>query len=441
MVRATLRLVLGRVLALFFRRIEVVGLERIPATGPTLFAINHPNALVDPVLILCFAPRPVSFLAKEPLFRMPVIGWLVRRLDAIPVHRRQDAADPAKNRETFARARALLDRGGTIAIAPEGASHSDPALRTLKTGAARIALGAGTRDPVAIVPVGLFYTEKTTFRSGVLVCFGAPIMVAAEPLDRDGEPPRPMVERVTAELEERLRGLVVEADAHEALALAERTERLLTAALPGGRRSLEEVQAVRRRLVEGHRRLRERDPARLDRIVRRITRLERAFRLAALDPGAPAPPPPSLRTLARGVLWLIARVGVMLPLAIPGLVIHLPAYLVIGPLARAIAKEHDDALATVKILAAAVFYPLTWLALGLLIGARFGWPIGLGAGLLAPVAGFAALRLVERFDRFVSGTRALGFHLLERDHFGRLVAERESLRRDLLALEEAAGTG
>ena len=74
----------------FFKRIEIVDMERVPADVPVIFAVNHPNALIDPLFLLCFAPRPVSFLAKAPLFTMPVIGWFVRGLDSIPVYRKQD---------------------------------------------------------------------------------------------------------------------------------------------------------------------------------------------------------------------------------------------------------------------------------------------------------------------------------------------------------------
>src|SRR5207245_3937136 len=98
------------------RRIEVAGRERVPPGGPVLFVLNHPSGLVDPLFILCLAPRPVSFLAKAPLFRMPGVGLLVRALDSLPVYRKQDAEDPQKNRATFEAARALLARGGTIAI-------------------------------------------------------------------------------------------------------------------------------------------------------------------------------------------------------------------------------------------------------------------------------------------------------------------------------------
>jgi len=68
-------------LRIYFQRIEVTGLEHVPLDTPVIFVLNHPNALVDPVFLLCLAPRKVSFLAKEPLFRMPVISYLVKSME------------------------------------------------------------------------------------------------------------------------------------------------------------------------------------------------------------------------------------------------------------------------------------------------------------------------------------------------------------------------
>src|SRR5262249_41615273 len=132
-----------------------------------IFVLNHPNALVDPAFLLCLAPRKVSFLAKAPLFRIPVVGYLVRALDSLPVYRQQDEGqDVKRNVETFAVARKILTSGGAIGICPEGVSHDEPRLRPLKSGAARIALGAvSSGEPIdlQIVPAGLYYTEKTRF--------------------------------------------------------------------------------------------------------------------------------------------------------------------------------------------------------------------------------------------------------------------------------------
>ena len=85
--------------------------------------------------------------------------------------------DVSKNQETFSLVREMLKKGGAIAIFPEGISHNETKLQPLKTGAARIALGTvsvGTRSAslnLKIVPVGLFYTSKTTFRSEALAAF------------------------------------------------------------------------------------------------------------------------------------------------------------------------------------------------------------------------------------------------------------------------------
>ena len=85
--RALFRALFSLILRIFFRRTEVSGAEHVPRHGPVIFVLNHPNGLIDPAFLLCLAPRRVSFLAKAPLFRMPVIGFFCRAFEAIPVHR------------------------------------------------------------------------------------------------------------------------------------------------------------------------------------------------------------------------------------------------------------------------------------------------------------------------------------------------------------------
>src|SRR6202007_147644 len=173
MIRRIIVALVRLALRIYFKHIEDTGLEHVPRESPVIFVLNHPNALVDPVFLLCLAPRQVSFLAKAPLFRMPGIGYFVRELDSLPVYRRQDEGeDVSKNQETFVAARKLLSRGGTIGICPEGVSHNDPGLKPIKTGAARISLAAvstGEVKNLQIVPAGLYYTSKTSFRSSALL--------------------------------------------------------------------------------------------------------------------------------------------------------------------------------------------------------------------------------------------------------------------------------
>src|SRR5215210_7931769 len=130
-------------LRLFFRRIEMSGVELVPMTGPLVFVLNHPNGLIDPALAFCALPRRVSFLAKSTLFRMPVMSFLMRTTEALPLYRRVDAGeDMRQNQRTFAACHELLRQGRCIALFPEGISHNATELLPLKTGAARIALGA-----------------------------------------------------------------------------------------------------------------------------------------------------------------------------------------------------------------------------------------------------------------------------------------------------------
>src|SRR5437764_11494007 len=112
MIRRLIVAVVRLALRIYFQRIEVSGLEHVPSDSPVIFVLNHPNALVDPVFLLCLVPRRVSFLAKAPLFNMPILGYFVRALDSLPVYRKQDEVDTSRNLETFERARELLSRGG-----------------------------------------------------------------------------------------------------------------------------------------------------------------------------------------------------------------------------------------------------------------------------------------------------------------------------------------
>src|SRR5688500_3119208 len=232
MIRRLIVSLLRIALRIYFQRIEVTGLEHVPRDTPVIFVLNHPNALVDPVFLLCLAPRRVSFLAKAPLFRMPVIGYLVKALDSLPVYRRQDEGeDVSKNEETFVAARKLLANGGTIGICPEGVSHDEPGLRPIKTGAARIALAAvstGEVSDLSIVPAGLYYTSKTKFRSAVLLYFGKPIAVAPVELEADGNPPRTAVRELSNLIESALREVMLDAEHEEALQTISRAERIFS---------------------------------------------------------------------------------------------------------------------------------------------------------------------------------------------------------------------
>jgi glycerol-3-phosphate O-acyltransferase / dihydroxyacetone phosphate acyltransferase len=435
------------ILRIFFRRVEIVGAEKVPATAPVVFALNHPSALVDPTFILALASRPVSFLAKEPLFRMPLIGSMVRAVNCLPVYRQQDNADLTQNRTTFERARAILASGGALAIFPEGTSHDDPSMKRLKTGLARIALGAAEAlraAPVAggglqVVPAGLYYSDKSRFRSQALLCYGEPIAVTAAGLGPDGEPPQEAVRELTARIAAGLSSVTLQWERREALDAIAWAERLYAA--EGGRdgaetRSLAGHFELRRRFVTGYAALREKNPRALLEIAERVLSYDR--QLAALHlgpndlPGTPLTARLVARELAAALFWLLFA-----PLAIAGAILHYPAYRLIGAIASQFAGDVVDVVATIKVFAAMAIYPLTWIAATALVDWRYGHWLALANLVVAPLSGWLALILRERWGRLRGGWTALGLFVFQRQYYAQLLAERRAIRDAIAAAADA----
>ena len=442
--RRVISSVLRVILRVFFPRIEIAGSHRVPRDGPVMLAVNHPNGLIDPLFLLCLSPRPVSFLAKAPLFEMPVISWFVKALGSIPVYRRQDGGfDPAKNRQTFERARAILASGGVIAIFPEGASHDDPKLRPLKTGAARIALGAAAIKaapdgsdgaPLTIVPLGIYYTAKRLFRSSALLYFGEPVSVTPAPLKANGEPPSDAVHAVTDRIEQALNDVTLQADEHEALALVARAEEVFSSEDPAAAERLVDKFELRRRFMAGYATLRTHAPERLEEITARITRYETELREAGLDPQTLKP------AAARGTRQVgktVKGLGVLilgLPLALIGAIVNYPAYRMVGFIATGLSRGDEGIVATIKLIAGALLFPLAWILLALAVGFSFGALAGVGALVLAPISGYVALLVFERLDDLRAGARAAVVSRFQRWGYLRLVAERRAIRQEIMQL-------
>ncbi|MDB5236133.1 MAG: hypothetical protein JWR44_3126 [Hymenobacter sp.] len=215
-------------LRVFFRRIEVRHVERLQLPGPLLLAGNHPNTLMDPLLSAVQRRQPIAFLAKSTFFKNPIIRAIMESGNSIPIYRAQDGPDSgpitpeqraARNEATFGRCYDYLERGGTIMIFPEGTSVSERRLRPLKTGAARIALGAEARHNfklgLRVVPVATNYFDPARFRSDVLLNVAPPIVVAdyAELYATDAEA---AADQLTGDIREALeRRLVITRDAAE----------------------------------------------------------------------------------------------------------------------------------------------------------------------------------------------------------------------------------
>lgn len=164
----------------FFRRIEVEHGERVPQSGPVILVANHPNTMLDPVLIALFSGRNPYFLGKSTLFKNRFTKWFFSSGQVIPIYRKQDAEDQMhRNESSFEKSFEVLEKGHSIVIMPEGISLLDGTIQPLKTGTARIALGVEERNNfdlgLQVIPAGINYSDPTRFNRRVYIRFGKPI--------------------------------------------------------------------------------------------------------------------------------------------------------------------------------------------------------------------------------------------------------------------------
>jgi 1-acyl-sn-glycerol-3-phosphate acyltransferase len=433
------------ILRIYFRQLEIVGLHRVPSDGPVIFVLNHPNGLVDPVVIMCFAPRQITFLGKAPLFKMFFIGWVARAIEAIPVYRLQDerglAGTQEKNQLTFQIARKHLSEGKSIAIFPEGVSHSDTKLKPLKSGAARIAIGSGLEN-LKIVPAGLFYTEKREFRSSALLYFGEPFSMP--PFANVGtatEPDRQAVRALTDRIKEALDEVTLQAERPDALQLIERAERIFTAAsrplaLPWSSPKLWHRFQLQRQFMAGYKNLKQQAPEKLAALETRIRVYEARLGQVGLELGSlPSQGSTASIRVFRGSLLAIIRLAA-LPLVALGFVGSFPIYRVVGLLSKKLAKDEDDLLSTIKVLSALALFPVWWVLLAVALGAWRGWTFAALLLPLLPVSAYVALIFLERIHSDLARLRAIWFAISHWSQFADLQREQGEIREEILSYRE-----
>ncbi|WP_224244001.1 lysophospholipid acyltransferase family protein [Hyalangium gracile] len=387
---AFIRGLVSLALRLFYR--VKVNAPAAEPQGPVIFVGNHPNALIDPALVFVITHREVTFLAKEPLFRMPVIGWILKGLHALPVYRKQDnPGQTVKNEGTLDAARAALVKGRAITIFPEGKSHSEPTLAELKTGTARIALGAAREGaPVRIVPVGFTYGEKNVFRSTVLIEVGPAIEVTpflpppGAPEAAEKEASRQLTERIASGL----KAVTLNLEQWEDLPLIHMAEQLY--AFRQGE------QADRERLkhwARGLQLFRAEQPERFAQVRSSLMSFRRRLELVHADPK-------DLTLVYKSglVTTFVVKNLVALCLGLPLFALGVALFILPYQVPRLASRNAElDTQATVKFLGALLMTLLWWPGLTVVAWLLGGWSWGVVALVGIPPLALFTLYFSERW--------------------------------------------
>ena len=415
---------LSLVASTFFRRIEVVGLENVPVRGAVIFAGNHPNALIDGLLLISLVDRsPVHFLGNAKLWRFPVLSHLLEALGAIPVLRREEHGPDADNRGAFERVEDILASGGCVAIFPEGISHTDSRLANLKTGTARMALHAAAhRDTdVAIVPFGLTYLDRHRFRSQVLLHFAAPMPMDEARLRAYGSDEVGTVRELTAELGERISRVTLSAPDWATLRFIHAARRLykpISAKLtPTSYVDLSRRFADRYALFA--------DEPDIERLRTEIEAYQAQLDVLGLKDYQLSHLVGASIAMKR-IVWRTTLAIVLFPLALPGAIFLLPATWLAATVGSRFSYDIDD-IATLKLVTAVPMLFSTYALVAIVAGIGFGWVWAVVALLLLPASFFATLFVFEKQAQLVISIRSL-FRLAHLSgDIEALVARREAL--------------
>ena len=425
----------------FFDRVEVRHPARVPRTGPVLLCINHPNNLIDSLLVGSVLPRKVHYLATATLFRSRLLARFLVALGAIPIYQKADDPDmTGRNVEMFTACEEAFDRGRLIAMYPEGATHSEAHLRRIKTGAARIALGYEAHAPgrLSVVPVGLSFEARRRFRGRVLVSVGEPVDVSSHLAGYRGEPAKALHALTTA-IQAAMTREVVDVERIDMPTLARAVEALYRGAVE--RELWGELKIAGRPIhpfptsasiadVAEH--VRKLDPGRIERLWQRILGYQAglaAYRLRdeAVRSGLERAAEP--RRVARSWQTIMGW-----PLFVYGSAVNFLPYYLPGWLAGRTSRRPTD-YATTRLLASVVAFPLFWALETLLVG----WVAGVrwtpAFFLSLPLGGLVAYRYLVGTGRLRHQLRFGALLLTRAQEARRLLAERREI------LDECDRTG
>ena len=407
--RGVLRRLARGLVKFYYPRLEISGGEKIPQEGPVLLCANHSNSMVDPVLIGVTAGRPVRFMAKAPLFEMPVVGRAMHALGMVPAYRgMDDKSQVRRNLQSLDTGAEALMEGKALGIFPEGKTTDQAHLDKVRSGAARMAIKAydeGTRG-VMVVPLGINYERKEQFRSGVWIRVGDPIDIDDWVRRHDGDS-RKAMRALTTEIADNLKGLMVHLDEPEWEPWLEDLEVMVPSVVDTAEVAAGSLQQ-RKRIADAMNHFLASDREQAEEVAGEIKNYREAVHSAGLKVGSPV-------LAQQGVLAALKVFALMLRLllfslpALLGTLWHLMPFLAVRFIAKILDQPGMVTRSTHRIGVGLPLYLAWYAAMGwLMLDQSFQHSVILSTLVFMPFAGVFALQ----FWRRASGAAVVLWHQL-----------------------------
>ncbi|RLN88216.1 hypothetical protein BBJ28_00008526 [Nothophytophthora sp. Chile5] len=434
----------------YFRKIVVYGLNNFPREGPVILCPNHPNMLVDAILVITECAqhgRNPYVWAKGSLFANPLVSFLLRRVGAVPVYRPRRKEDSladvdsdktpeeleAANRAMFEHSWGVLAGGNVMVLFPEGTSYTAPKMLSLRTGVVRVATGFAKNydQPIPIIPVGLNYFNKDHFRSQMTLEFGPPMMVTPEMVQTEAfqQDEHSEVKRLTHVLEERMHDVTLNASDFSTIRVA-RMMRRLYLNTPGSIDANKEVRLTQHIINMLEKEPRDENQQKQIAAIReKVQRYKDELDRLRLKDQEVILPIPKEQSLLQMFLERVLYILVLLPLATPGLLLNFPYYF-IGTKLNSLAG-FVESKSMFKIFAAAVLVPVHWLVLILamwyFVGAAYAYALAVGL----PVLLYSHIRVLEESRSIAENVLFLFNITAHADQVTVIRKERESLAQEV----------
>lgn len=383
---------IGIIANTFFRRIDVVGIENVPADGPVIFAGNHPNALMDGFLLIAKCGRwPLHFMGNAKLWEYRLLAPVLNAIGAVPVYRREEHAGEVDNSQAFEKLYKVIESGNCMGIFPEGISHAESQLVKLKTGTARIALSVTARGKanVNIIPCGLNYINRHRFRSQVLIEFGEPIVIDDQWVKEYNQDEQGTVRKLTGHLADALTNVTLNAPDWRTLRFIQTARRLYKPASADLRPG--EYIELNRRFVDGY--LQAADDPEMQAFRDELENYQARLDMLGLK-DFQLRQPLTLSRACRKVMLRSLTMLALLPLAIPGALLHLPVGWIAATVGERFSYEMDD-IATLKVFSTILLLPLLYLVIAIVVVINFGFWWACAAVVTLTFSSFASVRLIE----------------------------------------------